>query len=70
MMSSRERSRWAALRAFALKIIVGCSQVKLCPAHEESRITESKEKTVFLTLAACSEVHVENKLAQKEANIL
>lgn len=26
-------------------------QVKLCPAHEESRITESKEKTMFMTLA-------------------
>lgn len=24
--------------------------MKLCPAHEESRITESKEKTLFLTL--------------------
>ena len=27
-------------------------QVKLCPAHEESRITESKEKTMFLTLVS------------------
>lgn len=26
------------------------SKVKLCPAHEESRITESKEKTMFMTL--------------------
>ena len=27
-------------------------QVKLCPAHEESRIMESKEKTMFLTLVS------------------
>ncbi|CAE7350260.1 Usp39 [Symbiodinium sp. CCMP2592] len=31
-------------------VFQGEVQVKLCPAHEESRITESKEKTVFLTL--------------------
>ncbi|CAK9078961.1 U4/U6.U5 tri-snRNP-associated protein 2 (Inactive ubiquitin-specific peptidase 39) (SAD1 homolog) (U4/U6.U5 tri-snRNP-associated 65 kDa protein) (65K) [Durusdinium trenchii] len=31
-------------------VFQGEVQVKLCPAHEESRITESKEKTMFMTL--------------------
>ena len=40
-----------------IETILHLMQVKLCPAHEESRITESKEKTVFLTLAHLSDFH-------------
>lgn len=58
--NSNKNSSTNAVKADSLPLPI-TSQVKLCPAHEESRITESKEKTMFLTLVISSDAVVDQE---------